>query len=253
MENVVGYIRVSGAGQVDKEGPDRQRQDIAAFCSRNGLNHTAEYFECHTGTADTLERPKFTQMVEEILKRREIAGELALKQQPEALIISAVVIESFDRLARTLVVQEAAIERLRKAGIKLYICRNGTLVDAAGDDADPYRTLCRQMMGAFAEFEKANLCLRLHRGRLNKRAKTGRCEGKKPFGHYPGESEVLSHIKDLYLKDGQNYKDIADWLNLSAFKNRSGNPWTASNVRSILYPKSGRKRSLKKIVQAAAH
>ncbi len=237
---------------MDKEGPDRQRQDIAAFCSRFGLNHVAEYFECFTGTVDTALRPKFMQMVEEILKRRAIAAEIPPPQQPQTLLISAIVIESCDRLARTLEVQEAAIRQLRKAGIKLYICRNGTMSDYVADAKDPVLNLCRQMMGAVAEFEKANMCHRLQRGRLNVRAKTGRCEGRKAFGTRPGEDTILA-IMQQRKKDRDTYKEIASSLNANRFCNRSGDEWTWTNIRSILNPKSKRIRSLEAIVEASAH
>jgi DNA invertase Pin-like site-specific DNA recombinase len=251
MENVASYVRVSGMGQVDKEGPDRQRQDIAAFCSRHGLNHTGEYFECITGTADTLERPKFMQMVNEIVRRREIAAELTHFQQPKALIISAIVVESCDRLARTVMVQEAAIVQLRKAGIKLYVCKNGTLLDYAADSGDHYLNMQRQMLGVLAEFEKANSCHRLRRARLNKRAKTGRCEGRKPYGFRPGEDTILATIKDWKVK-GHTPEQIACSLNANNIKTRYGKLWTAENLRSLLRDRS-RIRPISQIMKDAAH
>jgi DNA invertase Pin-like site-specific DNA recombinase len=244
-------VRVSGAGQVDKEGPDRQRQDIAAFCSRFGLNNVGEYFECVTGTADTLERPKFMQMVNEILRRREVASNLQPNQFPNVLTISAIVIESCDRLARSVMVQEAAILQLRKAGIKLYICKNGTLLDYAADSGDPLLNMQRQMLGVLAEFEKANICSRLFRGRQNKRAKTGRCEGRKPYGFRAGEELVRQDI-ELMRKGGSTFEDISSSLNANKKRTRYGKAWTPDNVRSILRDRNP-PRPLAQIVKDAAH
>ena len=251
MENIAAYVRVSGTGQVEKEGPDRQRQDIAAFCSRHGLNNTGEYFECITGTADTLERPKFMQMVNEIVRRREIAAELSPQQQPASLLISAIVVESCDRLARSVMVQEAAIVQLRKAGIKLYVCKNGTLLDYAEDSGDPYLNMQRQMLGVLAEFEKANLCHRLKRGRQNKLAKTGRCEGRKPYGARPGEKIILEIIQEQ-RKKGLPFEGISLGLNANGYKTRYGKQWTPDNIRSILRDRS-KVRTLPQIIKAAAH
>jgi DNA invertase Pin-like site-specific DNA recombinase len=251
MENIASYVRVSGTGQVDKEGPDRQRQDIAAFCSRHGLHNSGEYFECFTGTADTLERPKFMQMVNEILRRRQIALNLAPHQQPEALTISAIVVESCDRLARSVMVQEAAIVQLRKAGIKLYVCKNGTLLDYAADSGDPYINMQRQMLGVLAEFEKANTCHRLLRGRQNKKLKTGRCEGRKPYGFRAGEDTILAQIKSL-RSQGFSSDQISCRLNDNLVRTRYGKKWTAENVRSILRVRS-KPRPLIQIAQDAAH
>jgi DNA invertase Pin-like site-specific DNA recombinase len=251
MENIAAYVRVSGAGQVDKEGPDRQRQDIAAFCSRFGLNNVGEYFECVTGTADTLERPKFMQMVNEILRRREVASNLQPNQFPNVLTISAIVIESCDRLARSVMVQEAAILQLRKAGIKLYICKNGTLLDYAADSGDPLLNMQRQMLGVLAEFEKANICSRLFRGRQNKRAKTGHCEGRKPYGFRDGEAEILETIKRMRTR-GDSLDQISSSLNAIGHKTRYGKLWTPDNVRSILRDRNP-PRPLAQIVKDAAH
>jgi len=251
MENIASYVRVSGVGQVDKEGPDRQRQDIAAFCSRHNLNNTGEYFECFTGAVDTMERPKFLQMVNEILRRREIAANLAPNQQPQSLLISAIVVESCDRLARSVMVQEAAIVRLRKAGIKLYVCKNGTLLDYAADSGDPYINMQRQMLGVLAEFEKANNCQRMKRGRQNKTAKTGRCEGRKPYGARPGEAEILAEIKAARAK-GTPPDTIASCLNYNNVRTRYGKTWTGDNIRSILRDRK-KVRPLAQIVKEAAH
>lgn len=251
MENIASYVRVSGAGQVEKEGPDRQRQDISAFCSRYGLHNVGEYFECITGASDTLERPKFMQMVNEIVRRREIAKNLAPHQQPETLIVSAIVVESCDRLARSVMVQEAAIVQLRKAGIKLYVCKNGTLLDYAADSGDPYINMQRQMLGVLAEFEKANICHRLRRGRQNKKSKTGRCEGRKPYGARPGEELILQDIK-LMKQGGSTSEEIASSLNANNKRTRYGKPWSAVAVRGILRDRS-KVRPLSQIVQDAAH
>jgi DNA invertase Pin-like site-specific DNA recombinase len=148
-------------------------------------------------------------------------------------------------------VQEAAIVQLRKAGIKLYVCKNGTLLDYAADSGDHYLNMQRQMLGVLAEFEKANSCYRLRRARLNKRAKTGRCEGRKPYGVRPGEDTVLAMIKDLKA-GGHTANQIASRLNADNIKTRYGRPWTADNLRGILRNRS-KIRTISKIVNDAAH
>jgi hypothetical protein len=46
---------------------------------------------------------------------------------------------------------------------------------------DPTRILVRQMMGAVAQYEKSQIVLKLRGARMRKRAKEGRCEGRKPY------------------------------------------------------------------------
>jgi DNA invertase Pin-like site-specific DNA recombinase len=148
-------------------------------------------------------------------------------------------------------VQEAAILQLRKAGIKLYICKNGTLLDYAADSGDPLLNMQRQMLGVLAEFEKANICSRLFRGRQNKRAKTGRCEGRKPYGFRAGEELVRQDI-ELMRKGGSTFEDISSSLNANKKRTRYGKAWTPDNVRSILRDRNP-PRPLAQIVKDAAH
>ena len=44
----------------------------------------------------------------------------------------------------------------------------------------------RQIFGAIAEYEKTMIVIKLRGARQRKKARTGRCEGRKPYGHYPG-------------------------------------------------------------------
>ena len=62
---------------------------------------------------------------------------------------------------------------------------------------DPTRILMRQMMGAVAQYDKSQIVLKLRGARMRKRAKEGRCEGRKPFGYYEGENAALERIRAL--------------------------------------------------------
>src|SRR5215831_12346414 len=62
---------------------------------------------------------------------------------------------------------------------------------------DPTRILVRQMMGAVAQYEKSQIVLKLRGARMRKRAKDGRCEGRKPYGYYDGDTEALERLKVL--------------------------------------------------------
>ena len=55
----------------------------------------------------------------------------------------------------------------------------------------------RQIFGAIAGYEKTMIVLKLRGARVRSRAKNGRCEGRKPFGYFEGEAEVLARIKAL--------------------------------------------------------
>jgi hypothetical protein len=58
--------------------------------------------------------------------------------------------------------------------------------------SDPSRIAFRQMMGVFVQYDKSMVVLKLAGARARKRAREGRCEGRKPFGHYEGEEMAVS-------------------------------------------------------------
>ena len=64
------------------------------------------------------------------------------------------------------------------------------------------------------------------------KARDGRCEGRKPFGMLPGESETLRIMRDM--RANSTYADIATSLNNSGIPARSGGIWHTSTVAKIL-------------------
>jgi hypothetical protein len=89
------------------------------------------------------------------------------------------------------------------------------------------------MMGAVAQYEKSQIVLKLRGARLRKRAKEGRCEGRKPFGFYEGEDEALKRIKALRA-EGLGFDRIAARLNEEGVPTRTGKPWHGVVVNRIL-------------------
>lgn len=65
------------------------------------------------------------------------------------------------------------------------------------------------------------------------RAKAGRCEGRKPFGHYPGERRAIERMRAL-RNDGAGYQRIAEALDSEGLPTRKGSPWQPASVRRIL-------------------
>ena len=55
----------------------------------------------------------------------------------------------------------------------------------------------RQFQGAIAQCEKANIVLRLRGARQRMKAKTGRCEGRKPYGANDGEQAIVARMREL--------------------------------------------------------
>jgi DNA invertase Pin-like site-specific DNA recombinase len=91
----------------------------------------------------------------------------------------------------------------------------------------------RQMLGAFFQYEKTLLVAKLKGARIRKRAATGSCEGRKPYGERPGESEVIRRIRELRAA-GMAIDTIAETLNAEGTAPRKGSQWYGSSVRNVL-------------------
>jgi DNA invertase Pin-like site-specific DNA recombinase len=213
---VFGYLRVSGKGQVDGDGPERQQDSINAFCAKFQLPAPVFFFEAGvSGTVEAMDRPQFSAMID---------------AKPDCIVV-----ERLDRLARDLMVSEFLLAECRKLNIPVYAADQGALINMAASDIDPTRTLLRQILGAVAEWEKSALVLKLRKARDRKRALTGRCEGPLPYGMTPEESHYKQLMADARLSE-TSFSDIATWMNAMGHLHR-GKPWTKAAVYQVLCPR----------------
>jgi site-specific DNA recombinase len=217
-KEAVGYCRVSSIGQQKTgTGLDRQEKDIKAYAKRSGYKLTKVYHESFTGTE--IDRPVFEEMIADLLSNG----------------CRIVIIEIPDRLARDLAVQLQLIALLASKGITLISAMTGTDVT---NPSDPMTKSMIQIMGSFAELDKNLLVRKLKKGRQAKKEKTGSCEGRKPYGYYTGEAEILKRIKDLNRKTQGEKRlgsyQIATILNKVGLKSRKGTPWRGSSVSGII-------------------
>lgn len=221
MTKAFAYLRVSGKGQVAGDGFPRQTAAVKAYAAANGITIVREFREAGvSGTIENMDRPAW----------RELMATLHSNG------IRTILIERLDRLARDLMVQEAAIADLRKHGF--------TLISAAEPDLmanDPTRVLMRQLLGAVAQYDKSQVVLKLRGARMRKRAEQGRCEGRKPFGHYEGEAAVIERMRALKAS-GMGFDRVAAELNAAGIKPRTGARWHGLVVNRILTGK-GRRES----------
>src|SRR5262245_18827750 len=211
-DKAVSYIRVSGKGQADGDGPERQRLAIAKFAKSASLELAEEYSDLGvSGTRELADRPGLARL----LDRLESNG------------IRVVVIERADRLARDLMVQEVILGEFAKVGARI-LTSDG--VDLTSGDEDPTRRLIRQVLGAVAEFEKRILVLKLRAARERKRRKGERVEGAKPYGHSQAEAAVVARMRQLRRKpvkaDRASYAEIAAQMTAEGHRNRSGREWS---------------------------
>lgn len=209
----VGYLRVSGQGQVEGHGWERQEAAILGFARGHGFELKRLYKEAHTGTE--ADRPAFTEMLADLLANGS----------------RVVIVESLDRLARDLMVQTSLLGRLRAAGIALYSASTGEDVTAAIAD-DPMREALVLVQGVFAQVEKKLLVRKLRKAREAMRKRDGRCEGRKPYG-----PEVIARIRELRRKrpgvPRLSWEGVARSLNEAQIPTKSGKPWRSGTVYGI--------------------
>ena len=69
---------------------------------------------------------------------------------------------------------------------------------------------------------------------MRMKAKTGRCEGAKPYGTLPGEAPVIARMKALRAS-GLSWDGIANQLNPEGCQTRmAGKQWFGATVSRIL-------------------
>ena len=218
MTKAHAYLRVSGKGQVEGDGFTRQLKAIREYAAAHDTKIVNVYREEGvSGTKESADRPAWSELM------------TALHSNG----VRAVIVERLDRLARDLMVQETIVADLRKHGFELVSVAEPDLMAN-----DPTRILVRQMMGAVAQYEKSQIVLKLRGARLRKKAKTGRCEGRKPFGFFEGEAEVVDRIKALRA-EGLGYDRLAARLNDAHIPTRTGRPWHGVVVNRILTGQRG--------------
>lgn len=224
MIKAYGYLRVSGTGQVEGDGFDRQREVISGFANQAGIVIPRFYEERGvSGTKGEADRPAFQEMLTAILSNG----------------VRAVIVERLDRLAREYMVQEQLLVYLAAKGITLWNASTGENVTEAVK-SDPMKKAVIQIQGVFAELEKSLLVNRLAKARERKRAENGKCEGAKSWEEIEPErkEEILKIIKKMRRKPRNqgrpsSYQAIADRLNAEGMRPLRGGEWSAQLVRSF--------------------
>jgi len=234
MLKAYGYLRVSGAGQIDGNGFDRQENAIKAFAVKSKIEIVHFYREQISGVKDHEDREVFQLMLSDILRNG----------------VRTIIVEGLDRLAREYRIQEHLIIYLASKGITLIDARTGEDVTEA-INADPMKKALIQMQGIFSELEKNLLVKKLRLARDSQRLAQGKCEGRKGYDDATGKRDaILEAIKSNRRKPkGQKrmtYIDVADQLNELAridgiYSTITGKPWTGSMIQNF-YQRYGEKR-----------
>jgi DNA invertase Pin-like site-specific DNA recombinase len=226
---LIGYRRVSTAGQVDRYGLPAQLTDLRAY----GRDHreTAVLVRTETdgaksGTLPPDERPGLLAALKAIE-----SGEA------DGLLLPG----DLDRLARELVVQEAVLSRVWKLGGVVHTTTRGEV--PPDDPDDPMRTALRQFMGVIAQLDRALTIKRMRNGRKAKAAEGGYAGfGSPHFGVQVKDHELVPDDRELAAvarmralrADGRSLREIAAQLDTEGIRPKRGGCWHAQTVARVL-------------------
>lgn len=226
---LVGYLRCSTEGQVDKFGLQAQRQAIDAWAKANGHRLIEVVVDAAvSGTTQALERDGLAAAIDAVQQRR----------------ADGVVCARMDRLARSLTTQEAALGLIWQAEGRVFCADSG---EVAQDDADdPLRTALRQIVGAIAELDRALVIKRLRDGRRVKAEQGGYVAGAPRYGFRAEGGELVEDPAEAFVVErmmalrssGSSLNAIATVLNCEGVPAKRGGRWTASSVSRVIDPEA---------------
>lgn len=224
---LAAYVRVSTAKQAEEGyGLEDQTRAVRRFAREHGHRIAKVFIErAVSGTVVSDDRPA-------------LAAALSWIEDGKA---GGLLAPNLDRLARELVVQEAALAQTWKYGGRAFMADQGELLP--DDPEDPMRTAMRQMMGVFAQLDRGMTVAKLRRGRRIKGEKGEYAYGAPPFG-WAAHKKTLVELGDEQttrarareLRDaGASYREICAVLEAEEHqRRRGGTDWHPEVVRRML-------------------
>ena len=186
-KRVALYLRVSTGEQTT----DNQRRELEEVAARSGWDVVEVYEDAGISGANGREkRPAFDRMLTDASRRK----------------FDMVAAWSVDRLGRSLRHLVAFLDELHALKIDLYMHQQGI------DTTTPAGKAMFQMMGVFAEFERAMI-----RERINAGLARARAQGKR-LGREPGPSRKRARLAPEVLRrhrKGQSIRAIAKAIKLA--------------------------------------
>ena len=213
------YLRTSSAANVgeDKDSDKRQAAAIQTYAKRAGVDIVDTFYDAAVKGGDPIDtRPGFATMLERI----------------EGNGVRTIVVETANRFARDLMVQEVGFAMLQKRGIDVIAADSPT----AFLDDTPTARLIRQVLGAVSEFEKAMIVAKL-RGARDRKRKTGvKVEGRKSIAEKkPDVVEAARKLARKSPKSGtRSLREISAELAIQGHLTGAGTSYSATAVGKML-------------------
>jgi site-specific DNA recombinase len=224
MAKAAGYLRVSTEGQIgeDRFGLEAQREAVEAYAKAEGYE-VAEWYVDEAVSGATLDRPELTRLL------NDAGGKFAF-----------VLVAKMDRLARDLMAQLWIEKELLRGNVELIS------VAEPFRGQDPANVLFRQVIGAFAQFERARIAERMAGGRKQKARGGGYAGGGAPIGYTAEkgakvlslDAEKAETVRRLFeLREectGASLEALAGMMNAEGLTTAQGAIWRKAQVKRVL-------------------
>lgn len=211
MKHAVAYFRTSSATNVgqDKDSLPRQEKAVRDYAARNDLEIVGEYYDAAVSGADQLDKRE---------------GFKLLLQRIASNGVRTILVETANRFARDLMVQETGWRLLQDLGVELIA------VDSphAFIEDTPTAVLIRQILGAVAQFDKALTVAKLRAARDRKIAATGKCGGRLSWAEM--NPAIIPIARELRHDKGLSLNAVSRELERRGFVAKTGKRFTRSVV-----------------------
>jgi len=223
MSRFIAYCRTSTENQKEEKTIELQVESLTEF-ARNHDIEIVEWFKDDGVSGGLEDRPELIKLMKRLETDQSIEGILIYK---------------LDRLARDLYIQEGLIREFAKLNKQVISTLEPDLASN-----DPFRKAFRQMLGVFAEFEKAMITLRMKNGRNSSVAK-GNWHGGQVYGYdHDGkgrlivnkqEADMVRRIYHLKRYKKMKISHIAKLLQSEGIPTKRKNTkWRPLTVKKIL-------------------
>jgi DNA invertase Pin-like site-specific DNA recombinase len=212
----------------ERESFTRQKTTCEMYAKRNGISVLNTFYDAGvSGKVHTFDREEFKRMI------------VWCKEND----VSTILIEKGDRFARDVVGQEVSYKSLTDMGFEI--------LSASGDvkfDDDIHASLLRQIMGAYSEYDRKNISMRLIVARKRKekenkekgyltRMGNGKCSGRKSY--YETNEDLVRETKRLarrnpLTKKKRSLRSISSILFDLGYTTANNTPFSATQIKRLV-------------------
>jgi site-specific DNA recombinase len=219
---VATYTRISTDEERQPNSLEAQRVRLDSFVSSQPeWQINLRYEDQFTGTV--IDRPALSRLLRDAKRGR----------------FDVLLVYRVDRLARSIRGLAQIVDELDQAGV---IFRSAT---EPFDTGTPAGRMMVQMLGVFAEFERALIVERILAGLERKAARGGWCGGRRPYGYdiaadrdhlerNPTEAPLVPVIFDHYVNRQLGSSATAKWLNTNGYRTKNGRLWNHGSVLTVI-------------------